>query len=152
MDSAAAMRQLRRSGGNAMAKWAILGLGMALAACRGEAPQPDAEAEPIARAFYDEVRAGGDVEADPHVARELKNPTSEAQIAEFRTLIPAEPPDRVEARDANVVKDSVGTTTRLTHVYHYGERTVVARTALFESPSGTNPVIVGFQVSLGPEG
>ncbi|MBV9995563.1 MAG: hypothetical protein JO127_10150 [Caulobacteraceae bacterium] len=140
----------RRKSGSTFAERA-LGLAIGLAACQAAAPQLDPQAETIARAFYDEVRSGGDIQADPHLAHELKNANSEAEIAQFRALIPTDPPDRVETRDVSVVRDSVGTTTRLSEVYHYGQHSLVAQVALFKSPSGVSPVIVGFQVTPGPD-
>jgi hypothetical protein len=118
-----------------------------VAACQAPPPPVDAQAEPIAQAFFNEVRSGASIDDDPHVAHELKNPTSEDQIAEFRALIPAEPPQRIENRAATATTDSVGTTTRLTDAYYYADRTLIAQTALFKSPAGTTPVIVGFQLT-----
>jgi hypothetical protein len=131
----------------AMGRFAALCLAVALTACKPAAPTLDPQAEGIARTFYDEVRSGADLNADTHLAHELKNPTSEQQLQLFRAMIPIEPPRSVEMRSFDVKTDSTGTTTRLTEVYHYADRTVVAQTALFKSPSGTDPVIVGFQVS-----
>jgi hypothetical protein len=119
---------------------------LAIAACKPAAPTLDPAAEPIAKAFYDEVRRGDDLDADPHLAHELKNPTTEAQIAGFRAIIPPAATGQVELKAWDAHTDSVGTTTRLTHVYRYGDRVLVAQTALFKSPSGVDPVIVGFQV------
>ena len=82
------------------------------------------------------------------MARELKNPTTEAQIADFRTLIPDDPPSQIETRSADVQESSTGTLTRLTQAYHYVDRTLLVQTALFRSPSAEDPVIVGFRVSL----
>jgi hypothetical protein len=118
----------------------------ALAACKPAAPTLDPAAEPIARAFFDEVRRGADLDADTHLAHELKNPTTEAQIAEFRAIIPSDAPAPPTLKAWNVSTDSAGTTTRLTDIYRYGDRVLVAQTALFKSPSGVEPVIVGFQV------
>jgi hypothetical protein len=123
---------------------------LALAACKPPPPPVEVAAEPIARAFFDEVRTGGDIESDPHVARELKNPTSEEQLAEFRAMIPPGPYGEVEIRENQAVSDSTGVTTRITHAYHYPNQTVIAQTALFRAPSGKDPVIVGFKVSLEP--
>jgi hypothetical protein len=122
---------------------------VALAACKPAAPTLDPAAEPIATAFYDEVRRGADLDADPHLAHELKNPTTEAQIAEFKTIIPDDAPAPPVLKSWDVETDGTGTTTRLTHLYRYGDRTLVAQTALFKSPSGIEPVIVGFQVKEG---
>jgi hypothetical protein len=118
----------------------------ALTACKPAAPTLDPAADPIARAFFEEVRRGDNLDAEPHLAHELKNPTSEDQIAQFRAIIPQEPPSRVELKTWDVKNDSVGTTTRLTHAYHYGDQVLIAQTALFKSPGGVDPVIVGFQV------
>jgi hypothetical protein len=118
----------------------------AVAACKPPAPTLDPAAEPIARSFYDDVRRGADLDAEPHLAHELKNPTSEAEIAEFRAIIPSDAPAPPVLKSWDVKTDSTGTTTRLTHVYRYPDRVLVARTALFKSPSGVEPVIVGFQV------
>ena len=131
-----------------MARFAILALALTVAACKpAAAPTLDPAADPIARQFYEEVRGGGDLDADPHLAHELKNPTTYDQIAQFRALIPAEPAQSVELRSADVSDDSVGTTTRIAEVYHYADRDLLAQTALFKSPSGVEPVIVGFQVT-----
>jgi len=132
-----------------MLRFAVLGLAvLALAACKPPAPTTlDPKADPIARAFFDEVRRGADIDADPHLAHELKNPTSEDQISQFRALIPAEPPSSVDLKDATFVTDTVGTTTKLTDVYHFANKDLVVQTALFRSPSGVEPVIVGFQVT-----
>jgi hypothetical protein len=125
---------------------AVLAALAALAACKPGTPTLDPAADPIARAFYDEVARGADLDADTHLAHELKNPTTEQEIAQFRQLIPPGPPGLVELTGWQVKNDSVGTTTRLTHIYHYGARALIAQTALFKSPSGVDPVIVGFQV------
>jgi hypothetical protein len=110
-------------------------------------PQLDPEAEVIARQFYEDVRAGGDLGANVHLAHELKNPTSAGQLALFRAMIPDEPARSIDLESWDAKTDGAGTTTRLTIDYGYGERTVVAQTALFKSPGGKEPVIVGFQVS-----
>lgn len=127
-------------------RFAAIFLVAALAACKAAAPTLDPAADPIARAFYDDVRRGADLDAEPHLAHELKNPTSEQQIAQFRQIIPPDAQGAVELKSWDARTDSTGTTTRLTHVYHYGDRVLVAQTALFKSPSGVDPVIVGFQV------
>jgi hypothetical protein len=132
----------------AMLRFVSLGLALCLVACKPPAPTVDKDADPIARQFFEEVRTGADIEADSHMARELKNPTSEEQIAEFRTLIPNDPASQIETRSADAQISSTGTLTRLTQVYHYIDRTLLVQTALFKSPSGDEPVIVGFKVSL----
>jgi hypothetical protein len=121
------------------------------AACKPAPPtQLDPDAEVIARQFFEEVRAGGDLNADAHLARELKNPTSEEQLATFRAMIPDEPARSIELGTWDAKTDSTGTTTRLTLNYGYSDRTLVAQTALFKSPGGRDPVIVGFQVTSRP--
>jgi hypothetical protein len=132
-----------------MRRFAAIALGLALCACKPSPPPPDPAAEPIARAFFEEVRVGGDIEADPHVAHELKNPTSEDQLAEFRAMIPADSPTAIETRSEDSQTSSEGTLTRLAQVYRYSDRSLLVQTALFKSPSGTEPVIVGFKV--GPD-
>jgi hypothetical protein len=119
---------------------------LALIACKPAAPTLDPAAEPIAREFFDDVRRGADLDAEPHLAHELKNPTSEEQIAEFRGLIPQDESAVPELKSWDARTDSTGTTTRLTEVYHYGDRVLVVQTALFKSLAGVDPVIVGFQV------
>jgi hypothetical protein len=119
---------------------------LALAACKAPAPTLDPAADPIARAFFDDVSRGANLDAEPHLAHELKNPTSEEQIAEFRSLIPQDETAVPELKSWDARTDSTGTTTRLTEVYHYGDRVLLVQTALFKSPSGVDPVIVGFQV------
>jgi hypothetical protein len=37
-------------------------------------------------------------------------------------------------------------------VYNYGDHTLVVQTALFKSPGGVDPVIVGFDVRPGDTG
>ncbi len=124
---------------------------MLAAACKpAPPPQLDPDAEVIARQFFEEVRAGGDLGADTHLAHELKNPTSEEQLATFRAMIPDEPARSIELETWDAKADSTGTTTRLTLNYGYSDRTLVAQTALFKSPGGKDPVIVGFQVTSRP--
>ena len=130
-----------------MGRFAVFSAALALSACQPPAPTLDPSAEPIAREFFDEVRTGADLDQSPHLAHELKNPTTEAQLAEFRASIPVEPPRSVSLTSWDAKTDSVGTTTRLTEAYAYGDRTLTVRTALFKSPSGQDPVIVGFTVS-----
>jgi len=126
----------------------ILLLLIAVGACKPAAPpQLDPSAEVIARQFYEDVRNGSDLGANTHLAHELKNPTSEQQLALFRAMMPDEPAQSIELESWDAKTDSTGATTRLTIDYGYGDRTLVAQTALFKSPSGTEPVIVGFQVS-----
>jgi hypothetical protein len=125
---------------------------LALAACKPPAPTLDPNADPIARGFFDEVRTGADLDADPHLAHELKNPTTEQQLAEFRALIPAEPYRSVVLKSAESSTDSVGTTTKLTDVYDYGDHVLIVQTALFKSPAGVEPVIVGFNLRAGDSG
>ena len=127
-------------------RFAAVFIVLALGACKPPAPTLDPAADPIARSFFDDVSRGADLDAEPHLAHELKNPTTEAQIAEFRTIIPADPPRLVELKSWDARSDSTGVTTRLTDVYHYGDKVLVVQTALFKSPSGVDPVIVGFQV------
>jgi len=131
-----------------MRRLAAICVGLALAACGApSAPAGDASAEPIARAFYDEVAAGTDVSDDPHLAHELKNPTTTNELALYRAMIPPEPPTRVETRDLTAKTDETGVTTRIVHAYVYADRTLVAQTVLFRSPAGREPVIVGFNLS-----
>jgi hypothetical protein len=121
-----------------------------LAACQPPAPTLDPQADPIARQFFDEVRTGANLDADPHLAHELKNNTTAAeQLAQFRSEIPPEPYRSVELKSWDAKTDDTGTTTRLTDVYHYGGQDLTVQTALFKSPSGQDPVIVGFKVSQG---
>jgi hypothetical protein len=155
MDSDGHLREPAPAGGGAMIRFAAICVAVcagiaALAACKPGIPKLDPAADPIARAFFDEVRTGADLDADTHLAHELKNPTTEQEIAQFRQVIPAEPPGLVELTAWDVKADNVGTTTRLTHRYHYGARVLIAQTALFKSPSGVDPVIVGFQVKESP--
>jgi hypothetical protein len=134
-----------------MARFGALLIVLALAACTPAAPQQlDPNAEVIARQFYEEVRSGTDLNSDTHLAHELKNPTSEEQLALFRAMIPDEPARSIELETWDAKSDSSGTTTRLTLNYGYSDRTLVAQTALFKSPGGTEPVIVGFQVTSKP--
>ena len=126
----------------------VLRLAIAISACKPAAPpQLDPSAEVIARQFYEDVHEGADLGANTHLAHELKNPTSESQLALFRALMPDEPARSIELESWDAKTDSTGATTRLTIDYGYGDRTLVAQTALFKSPAGTEPVIVGFQVS-----
>jgi hypothetical protein len=121
---------------------------LALGACHGAADQPSqTKAGPIARAFYEEVRTGADITADPHLAHELKNPTTQSQLGTFRALIPPEAPSQIETRLFDVETDETGETTRIVEAYHYADRTLIAQTALFRSPAGRSPVIVGFNIS-----
>lgn len=110
----------------------------------------DPSAEVIARQFYEDVRSGADLSANPHLAHELKNPTSAEQIAMFRAMMPDEPARSIDVDSWDAKTDSDGTTTRLTIDYGYEDRTLVAQTALFKSPGGVTPVIVGFQVTSKP--
>jgi ABC-type oligopeptide transport system substrate-binding subunit len=121
---------------------------LALAACKPAGPTLDPKADPIAREFYSEVRSGADLELSPHLAHELKNPTTVEQLNLFKMMIPTEPESSVELKSWDVSADNTGTTTRLTDVYHYSDHAVLAKTALFKSPSGEDPVIVGFSVMI----
>jgi hypothetical protein len=134
-----------------MARFGALLIILALAACKPAPTQElDPNAEVIARQFYEEVKSGADLSADTHLARELKNPTSAEQLAMFRAMIPDEPARSIDLESWDAKTTDVGTTTRLTINYGYGDRTLVAQTALFKSPGGTEPVIVGFQISSKP--
>jgi len=135
-----------------MSRFAGVLVMLSLAACKPAAPTLDPTADAIARQFFDEVRTGADLESDPHLAHELKNPTTEDQIAQFRALIPTEPYRSVELRTSDTQTDSTGVTTKLMDVYNYGDHTLVVQTALFKSPGGVDPVIVGFNVRLGDGG
>ena len=131
---------------------AALALIVLASACKpAAAPQLDPSAEVIARQFYEDVRNGADLSANTHLAHELKNPTSEEQLAMFRSLIPDEPARSIDLENWDAKTDSDGTTTRLSIDYGYGDRTLVAQTALFKSPGGVDPVIVGFQVTSKPQ-
>jgi hypothetical protein len=127
-------------------RFAAVFIMLALEACKPPAPTLDPAADPIARAFFDDVARGADLDALPHLAHELKNPTSEEQIAEFRSIIPTDAPRLIELKAWDAHEDRTGVTTRLTEDYHYGDKVLVVQTALFKSPSGVDPVIVGFQV------
>ena len=134
-----------------VARLGLLPIILALAACKpAEAPQLDPSAEVIARQFYEEVKSGADLNTDVHMARELKNATSEEQLALFRSMIPDEPARSIDLETWDAKTDSSGTTTRLTIDYGYSDRTLVAQTALFKSPGGKDPVIVGFQITSKP--
>ncbi|HUO13029.1 MAG TPA: hypothetical protein VMU37_09785 [Caulobacteraceae bacterium] len=132
-----------------MARFASLLLILALGACKPAQATLDPNAQPIAHAFFDDVRSGGDLMAEPHLAHELKNPTTFDQIAQFRTLIPPEAPRSVSLDSWDAKDDSTGETTRLKETYTFSDRTVIVQTALFKSPSGQEPVIVGFDVQGG---
>jgi len=130
---------------------AAVALALLAAACKpAPPPQLDPSAEVIARQFYEDVRSGTDLDANTHLAHELKNPTSEQQLAMFRAMIPDEPARSIELESWDTKNDDAGATTRLTIDYGYGDRTLVAQTALFKSPGGVDPVIVGFQVTSRP--
>ena len=88
-------------------RFAALSLVVLAAACKPAAPTLDPHAEVIARQFFEEIRNGDDLDADTHLAHELKNPTTEAQIAQFRTLIPQDPPRSIELRTWDAKTDSV---------------------------------------------
>ena len=135
-----------------MSRFAGVLVVLSLAACKPAPPTLDPNAEPIAKAFFDEVRTGADLGADIHLAHELKNPTTEDEIAQLRPLIPAEPYRSVTLQSWDAKTDSTGTTTRLTEVYDYGDHTLIAQTALFRSPGGVDPVIVGFNLKPGDSG
>ena len=120
---------------------------LAFAGCK-PAPTPlDPNAELICRQFFEDVKSGADLGAEPHLAHELKNPTTEAQIAAFRAMIPEEPASSITLKTWDAKTDSAGTTTRLTEAYGYSGHTLIAQFALFKSPSGQDPVIVGFNLS-----
>jgi hypothetical protein len=134
-----------------MARFGALLIILALAACKPAATQElDPNAEVIARQFFEEVKSGADLNADTHMAHELKNPTSEQQLAMFRSMIPDEPARSIDLESWDAKTDDTGTTTRLTLNYGYSDRTLVAQTALFKSPGGKDPVIVGFQITSKP--
>jgi hypothetical protein len=122
---------------------------LALAACKPAQAPLDPNAQPIADAFFEEVHSGGDLMADTHLAHELKNPTTVDQLAQFRSLIPAEAPRSVVLQSWEAHDDSAGETTRLKETYTFSDRTLVVQTALFKAPAGQEPVIVGFQVAAG---
>jgi hypothetical protein len=152
MDSESQRRQPPRIGGR-MARIAVAALALIAVAACAKPPASDSldpQADPIAREFYDDVRGGADLTAEPHLARELKNPTTASQLEVYRALMPAEPPQSVELQNWDVSTDSTGTTTKLTDAYHYMDRTLIARTALFKSPGGQDPVIVGFDLTSKP--
>ena len=130
-----------------MARTAGLLLALALVACKPASPPLDPQAEPIARAFFEEVRTGANLDASPHLAREQKTSTTEMQLSEFRDLIPAQPPSSIELKEFNVSSNSAGVTTRLVDLYTYSDRALIVQTALFKSPSGQSPVIIGFKVT-----
>jgi len=115
-----------------------------LAGCKPAPPTLDPNAELICRQFFEDVRNGVDLDAEPQVAHELKNPTSEAQIAAYRAMIPQEPASSITLRSWDATTNSTGTTTRLAVAYGYVGHTLVAHCALFKSPGGRDPVIVGF--------
>ena len=121
-----------------------------LAACKPAPPPLDPNAELICRQFFEDVRNGVDLDAEPHLAHELKNPTTEAQIAGFRAMIPDEPASSITLRSWDAKTDSAGATTRLTIAYGYAGHTLVAHCALFKSPSGQDPVVVGFLLTDEP--
>ena len=130
-----------------MARTVGLLLALMLVACKPAAPPLDPQADPIARAFFEEVRTGANLDASPHLARERKNTTTEQQLSEFRDLIPSQPPSSIELKEFNVSSDSAGVTTRLVDVYTYPDRALIVQTALFKAPAGQTPVIIGFKVT-----
>jgi hypothetical protein len=135
-----------------MPRFAVAALALAaLAACKPPEQKLDPEAELFARQFFQEVKDGGDLSADLHLAHELKNPTSEQQIALFRSMIPAEPERSIDLQSWDAKTDSAGTTTRLTIAYGYSDRQLTAQTALFKSSAGQDPVIVGFNLTTRPQ-
>ena len=115
-----------------------------LAACKPAPPTLDPNAEVICRQFFEDVKNGVDLAAEPQVAHELKNPTSEAQIAAYRAMIPEEPARSITLQSWDATTNSTGTTTRLIEAYGYSGHSLVVRCALFKSPGGRAPVIVGF--------
>lgn len=129
-----------------MPRFAGLLLALAMVGCKPAPATLDPQADPIARQFFAEVRSGADLDADPHLAHELKNSTTEGELAQFRAMIPPEPPQSVRLQSWSATTNGAGTTTQLTDVYSYGDHALTVLTALFKSPDGKAPVIVGFDL------
>ena len=132
-----------------MLRFAVLAGALALVACQAPKPTLDPEAQPIAHAFFDEVRSGGDLSADTHLAHELKTPATVEELAEFKSMIPTDPPASVTLKSWDAKIDNTGTTTRIAEIYDYVDHKLLVQTAFFKSPGGRDPVIVGFDVKDG---
>ncbi|HVN02050.1 MAG TPA: hypothetical protein VMT68_17755 [Caulobacteraceae bacterium] len=117
---------------------------LALAAC--SLPVADKQSDAVARAFYDELRAGADLTRDPHLDPALKPAAAALSPADVRAQIPSGPPTKVNVTGWNYNTSSgEGSNARLSHDYVYAGRTVHVMTGLRKYPGQADWTIVGFR-------
>jgi hypothetical protein len=114
----------------------------ALAACNLAVINPAADA--AARGLYARVAAGADLASDQGLSPELRSAVSLARLSRQRMMIPAVPPQSVEARAWRFQ----GTAANLVHAYRYTDRTVVAETVMHRRPGSETWQVTGFSLHL----
>ncbi len=119
--------------------------GLSLAGCGLARIDPEADGK--ARAFYEQVRTGADLSANPDLAPSLKSPSTLAELAAVRRSLPPGAPTGAATRGYNFSSVNGQTTATLTHAYSYPAATVLAETVLGR---GKDKVwkIIGFHVKV----
>ena len=131
-------------GGNTLIRrlLALVTLAM-LGACN--LPAADKESDGVARAFYGEVRGGGDLSRDPHLDPALTTPQAVAALAQVRAWAPGASPTQVQNSGWSYNSSSgQGAQAQLSHTYVYPGATVHVQTVMRKLPGQTNWTIVGF--------
>jgi hypothetical protein len=128
-----------------MRSWGVAIAGIAaLGAC--SLPAADKQSDQIARGFYEELRTGADLTADPHLDAALKTPAATAALAQFRSQLPAQPATKVNNTGWNYASSlGEGSSAQLSHAYVYPDRTIDVQTVLRKAPGQTSWMIVGFE-------
>jgi hypothetical protein len=109
-------------------------------------PAADKESDRIARAFYDEIRTGADVDRDPNVDPSLKTDEAKAVIAQLRVMLPTAAPTSVRNTGWNYSSSAgFGASAQLAHAYVYPDRTIDVETVMQKAPGQAAWSIVGFE-------
>jgi hypothetical protein len=127
----------------AMLPVAAVAAAAGLSACNPLAVDKVADAK--ARAFYEQLRTGADLAANPDLAAELKTPQILPRLAEVKDSLPPGAPTAVANRSWNLRTGTGGTRATLVHAYSYPAATVLAETVLARGADKAWK-IVGFHV------
>lgn len=118
---------------------------LALAGC--SLPTLDKAADAKARALYEQVRTGADLNANPDLGPDLRKPEVLAQLAAVKASLPEGAPTAAVTRSWSINAGTGGTRAVLVHAYSYPSQTVLAQTVLAKAKGG-GWQIIGFHVTF----
>jgi hypothetical protein len=129
--------------------FAAAGAALALGAC--SLPAADKQSDAAARQLFEEVRTGGNLDADPNLSPALKTDDAEAAFAQVRAMLPPGAPVSVQNAGWNYASSSgAGASAQLAYAYKYATAVFHVQTVLQKAPGQANWTITGFEIE--PDG